>query len=131
MLSPVTERQFDRVKERYPTATLDLLPSGAGLLTIPDVALPSGWNAPTTTIRFMVPNGYPGPCPDCFWADCGLRLANGALPQKSAEQTIPQTQTRVLWFSWHVVEAAKNWNPNRDDLLTYVGVVLDRMRQPR
>jgi hypothetical protein len=131
MLSPVTLKQFERLQQRYSEATLQPLPSGAGLLTIPCIALPEGWSQPTTAVRFIVPSGYPGPAPDCFWADETLALANGQQPQASQINQIPETPHRGRWFSWHVVETAKNWNPNRDDLMTYAGIVVHRFRQSK
>lgn len=130
MLSPITARQFERVLERYPVATIEELPSGAALVTIADFPLPAGWMAETTCVRFLVPVGYPGPNPDCFWASSGLRLASGAMPQASQEpNAIPETTLQELWFSWHVVEAQNNWNPNRDTLSTYVGIIAERFRK--
>jgi hypothetical protein len=129
MLSRVTERQFDRVKERYPSASIAPLPSGSALVTIPEVPLPNGWSAINTTIRFLVPVGYPGPPPDCFWADRDLLLATGAQPQASNVTVIPETNIAGRWFSWHVVQGQANWSPNRDDLMTFVVIVLDRLRQ--
>ncbi len=131
MLSPVTLKQFERLKQRHPEATLVPLPSGAGLLTIPGVSLPAGWSLASSSVKFMVPGGYPGPAPDCFWADEGLTLANGHQPQASQVNQIPETPQRGRWFSWHVVDAVRNWNPNRDDLLTFVGIVMDRLRRPQ
>jgi hypothetical protein len=129
MLSPVTLKQFERLKQRYPEELLEPLPSGAGLLTIPDVPLLAGWSLPSSSVRFVVPSGYPGPSPDCFWADEHLTLANGHQPQASQINQIPETPHRGRWFSWHVVDAANNWHPNRDDLLTFVGIVMDRLQR--
>lgn len=132
MLSPITERQFLRVRERYPEATLAPLPSGAALFTLPGVRLPAGWSHPETTIRFIVPAGYPGPAPDCFWSDAVLTVNGGAMPQATQpSNVIPETGIRAQWYSWHVTNAANNWNPNRDDLMTYLSIVLDRFRMLR
>jgi hypothetical protein len=131
MLSRVTERQFERVKERYPAGTLQGLPSGSALVSIPGIALPPGWSAASTSIHFLVPVGYPGPPPDCFWADQTLTLAAGGPPQASNVTQIPETGIVGRWFSWHVVEGQRNWNPNRDDLMTFVSIVLDRLRRPQ
>jgi hypothetical protein len=131
MISPITEKQFDRVRTRYPAAEISLLPSGSALVTIPAVGLPQGWSAPETAIHFIVPIGYPGPAPDCFWANASLLLANRAAPQASNIQAIPESNIQARWFSWHVVDAQNNWNPNRDDLMTYVAIILDRFRHPQ
>lgn len=126
MLSPVTQKQFDRLKERYSAAEILPLPSGAALITVPDIPLPEGWSMPATTVRFIVPSGYPGPAPDCFWADQALKLASGGDPQASNIQGIPEVGGTGRWFSWHVTEANNNWNPNRDDLLTFFTIIRDR-----
>jgi Prokaryotic E2 family E len=129
VLSPITQRQFLRVQERHPGATLTELPSGAALFTLPNVRLPAGWSHPETTIRFIVPAGYPGPAPDCFWSDTALRVNGGALPQATQpSNVIPEANITAQWYSWHVTNAANNWNPNRDDLMTYLSIVLDRFR---
>jgi hypothetical protein len=128
MLSPVTNRQLDRVRARHPDVQIEELPSGAALVTIPHFALPQGWNAESTCVRFLLPVGYPGPSPDCFWASSGLRLAGGQMPQAANEQQIPETDHTGVWFSWHVIEAQANWNPNRDDLATYVEIIAERFR---
>lgn len=132
MLSPITQWQFERLKARYPEATLQELPSGAALVTIPNFRVSPGWSASVTTVRFIVPAGYPGPFPDCFWCDSGLLLANGAPPQASQDpHPIPETGLQGRWFSWHVSDAQKNWNPNRDDLLAYASIISGRFDQAR
>jgi hypothetical protein len=125
MLSPITQRQMARVQARYPDATLQELPSGAGLVTLPNMQLPEGWSHTASTIYFIVPAGYPGPTPDCFWSATVLSVG-GNSPQASQVQNIPETPISCQWYSWHVTEAARNWNPNRDDLMTYVNLIMDR-----
>jgi hypothetical protein len=130
MLHPVTQRHFEAVRRRYPDAQLEPLPSGAALFTIPDFKLPPGWSAISTCVRFIVPVGYPGPFPDCFWASSGLRLTNGQMPQATQDpHQIPETALHGLWFSWHVTDAHANWNPNRDDLNTWIGAIAERFRR--
>ncbi len=126
MLSPVTLKQFERFKARYSAATLVALPSGSALIAMPDLPLPGGWSRTATTVRFIAPAGYPGPVPDCFWADADLTLANGAAPHASQINVIPETQQQGRWFSWHVTDSQSSWNPNRDGLLTYAVIVRER-----
>ncbi|MFO0607735.1 MAG: E2/UBC family protein [Polyangiales bacterium] len=123
------QRHFDRLKERHPAATIEGLPSGAFLVTVPEVALPAGWSLARTTIRFIAPVGYPAAKPDCFWADRGLKLESGAPPASANEGAIPETPLIGHWFSWHVPDG--QWVPNRDDLSTYLRVVRDRFEQAR
>ena len=130
MLSPATLRQFERVQQRYPSANLEPLPSGAALVTVPNYPLPAGWSEASTTIRFLTPVGYPGPNPDCFWATSGLRLAGGGMPQASGDpNAIPETPHQGLWFSWHIENAGVNWHPARDDLMTYLSMIGRRFEQ--
>ncbi|WP_460894898.1 E2/UBC family protein [Ramlibacter monticola] len=108
------------------------MPSGAAVVTIPDFPLPAGWSSSSTVVRFVVPVGYPGPAPDCFWASSGLRLQNGSMPQASQDPNpIPELGDVGLWFSWHVTDPAASWHPNRDTLTTYVGIIAERFRRPQ
>ena len=102
------------------------LPDGTAMVSVPGVPLPPGWSQSGTTVRFIVPVGYPMAKPDCFWADPGLRLANGGQPASSGVNTLPHGQGNGLWFSWHVGV----WKAT-DTLLTYVRVVQNRLSQPR
>lgn len=130
MLSPITEKQFVQLQERYPDAMLQELPSRAALVTLPNMSLPAGWTPSVTTLRFIVPAGYPGPVPDCFWSDIELHVNGPGVPKASRpSQRIPEVNLPAHWFSWHVIDATRNWNPNRDSLLTYVGIIFDRFRQ--
>ena len=129
MLHPTTAAQFEKLKRRFAAATIEPLPSGAALVTIPDFPLPPGWSAADTTVRFLVPVGYPGPQPDCFWANTGLRLADGRLPQNSNDPNpVPETSHMCLWFSWHVTAG---WHPARDDLSTWVSAISGRFDKPQ
>ena len=120
--------QLDDLTKVFPGSTLESISGGAGLVTVPDVSLPEGWNKRTTTIWFLVPVGYPSATPDCFYADSDLRLVNAAMPGSSGMQEIPNVGGGPrLWFSWHV----SGWQPTRDTLLTYVRVIRDRLNRPQ
>jgi len=125
-MSPV-EEQFTFLRSYYPEAQLQLLPGGTTLIIVPNFHLPPGWSHPQTTIKFLAPVGYPYAKPDCFWIELHIRLANGAMPQASNITPIPETNQNHLWFSWH----ANQWNPNRDNLLTYFRVIEARLKDPR
>lgn len=131
MQSPILLRQYERLKQRYPSAKISELPSGSALIEIADFDLPDGWTAPRSTVWFLAPAGYPGPCPDCFWVDPALRLKSGQHPPQASNpnQPIPETSIVGLWFSWHITDSQRNWNPNRDDLVTYAGIIFDRFRK--
>jgi Prokaryotic E2 family E len=125
----VIAAQFAEVAARFKGATLERLPSGAALITIPTFALAAGWNRAETTIRFVAPEKYPFANPDCFWADANLRLANGSEPQNSGSSPIPETALGDLrWFSWHV---QNNWNPSRDTLFSWIACIAQRFRNAK
>ena len=121
------EEQIQDLRRVCPQALTRPLSDGTTLVTLADVPLPTGWNQPTTTINFVVPTGYPVAKPDCFYADAGLRLASGAMPQSSGLNALPGTSESRLWFSWHVAA----WNPVTDSLLTYLRVIQRRLAEIR
>jgi len=119
--------QFEILKGYEPGSLLHKFPDGSHLLVVPDVVLPAGWTKLATEVRFIAPVGYPLSRPDCFWADSDLRLSNGNLPQNTAVNQIPNIASNHLWFSWHVA----SWDPNHDNLLTYLYVIRRRLHDPR
>jgi len=120
------QQQFDALRAEFPSATIEPLPSGAALISIPEFQLPPGWSQPRTTVRFLAPVGYPLAKPDSFWASPQLRLQNGAMPQAANQSPVPEVNgAPQLMFSWHLGK----WNPNRDCLLTYLRVIEQRLRQ--
>lgn len=128
-MTPV-QQQLESLRSRFPGAELAPAPGCFGVIVVPDVRLPPGWSQPTTTVRFVVPAGYPLAALDCFWTSPELRLASGAVPQNAQVQNpapaLPGGGPH-LWFSWHV----QSWNPGRDTLLTYVRVIQDRFKELR
>lgn len=122
------DTQILELQGQYPGTTARVLPSGAMLVNVPNVELPSGWSKPTTGVLFIAPNGFPHAQPDCFWADADLRLHGGGMPQSARISPIPETGSNMLWFSWHLVHP---WNPNRDTLTTWFGVIRNRLREAR
>jgi len=124
----ILERQLEELRQVYSGgAEPRTLPSGAVLIELKSVALPPGWNRASTSVRFVVPVGYPFAAPDCFWADNDLRLASGTQPQATNFQPIPEANLPGLWFSWHV----QGWNPNRSNLVTYAKVIEQRLKEIR
>lgn len=120
------ELQLDQLRRRYPDATATPLASGATLITVPNVRLPAGWSKTQTDIRFIAPAGYPFAALDCFWADGDLRLDGGANPGSSGTNPIPDVGGEWLWFSWHLTGG---WNANRDNFVTWMNSVKDRLRR--
>ena len=120
-MTPV-EEQFEALRGEYPGAELEPHPDGSLTVTVPDVPLPEGWEPRTTTVRFLVPVGYPAGRPDCFWTDDQVKLIGGKVPQATGQNPKPYGPHGLLWFSWHI----QNWSPNFDTLLTYFNVVTKR-----
>jgi hypothetical protein len=125
-MNPV-EKQFEVLKAYEPTATLEFFPEGFYIISIPNIKLPAGWSKENTQIKFIAPVGYPLARPDCFWADTDLRLANGNMPQNAQPNATPPVLSGYLWFSWHL----STWNPNNDNLLTYINVIKRRLSVPQ
>lgn len=125
-MSPI-EVQFQNLKQYEPDASLTPLGDGSYLVLIPSIQLPSGWNKGTTRLLFIAPVGYPFARPDCFWTDQDLRLANGAAPQNSQLNPIPNFPGQYWWFSWHLAA----WSPNSDTLFTYLNVIKRRLQELR
>ncbi len=118
---------LERLRAREPDMQVRELPDGSRLISIPQVTLPAGWNKPQTAVHLVAPQGYPFAQPDCFWADQDLRLSSGAVPQNANLSTqIPHLGQPMLWFSWHL----QAWNAARDDLMTWLTVVRQRLAQP-
>jgi hypothetical protein len=127
----IFDQQLADLKEKTENALIASrgLPSGAYLITVPNVSLPDGWSVNSVTIYFLAPAGYPGAQPDCFWVDeKSMRLKNGATPNASNDiNPIPEVGTMGTWFSWHL----QSWNPNRDSLWSYFNVIMARFNDLR
>jgi hypothetical protein len=122
----IPEVQTEELRQRYADLRMQALPSGAIQVAIGSVPLPAGWSKACTSIRFLVPAGYPFAAPDCFWADNDLLLEGGRMPCSAGNNnTIPETTEIGLWFSWHV----QGWNPNRDTLSSWMNTIGDRLRR--
>jgi hypothetical protein len=120
----IPELQMEAVRERFPVSSLTGNADGSWTVEVRDVPLDlQCWNQSSTTIRFILPIGYPAAKPDCFYADPELRLRSGAMPHASNMQALPHSGIDQLWFSWHV----DYWNAARDSLLTFVRVVQVRL----
>ena len=116
--------EWQTVLRHHPDAGLTERADGSALVTIPDLPLPCGWTATSTTIWLVVPVGYPGAMPDCFWADASLTLAGGGTPANSGHQPIGGDGPSSLWFSWHL----QAWNHVTDDLMSFVRFITSRFR---
>jgi len=127
-MTTILDRQLEDLRRVYLAgAEAKPLPSGAVLIELKNIALPGGWNKTHTSIRFVVPVGYPFAAPDCFWADNDLRVAPARQPQATNFQPVPELNAPGLWFSWHV----QGWNPSRNNLVTYAKVIEQRLKEVR
>ena len=127
MSGPVT-MQLEQLRERFAGADVRPVTSDMMLVTVPNVRLPEGWSKPSTSIRFIIPSGYPYSPLDCFWTDADLTLQDGGQPQNTGVNPMPGDADAGLWFSWHLMAP---WNPNRDTLITWMNVVINRMKEVR
>lgn len=127
-MTPI-QQQFEILKSEFPSVEMRMLSNGSSLIIIPSIRLPQGWSHPETIVKFLVPVGYPFAKPDCFWTDHQIRLSNNRIPQNSTINVIPGAESdgQHLWFSWHL----GRWNPNQDNLSTYVRVIESRLKELR
>jgi hypothetical protein len=123
------EEQYEELRRQpqYASATLARRPDGSALVSIQAFALPQGWNAAQTNVRFVVPVGFPVAKPDCFWTDPGLRLSSGATPTNTQLNANYGGPEQLLWFSFHV----SAWDPNLDRLVTYANLIRGRFQSNR
>jgi hypothetical protein len=121
-----------RAHEHGPPPTVEPLPNGGYLISVPEIDIGPGWNKKIVTVIMLAPPGYPSAQPDCFWVEpSGLRLENGGTPQNTNDSNpIPgdvRTDRLTTWFSWHL----QSWNPNTDHLVTFFKVVMQRLKPAR
>lgn len=116
------DEQVDEIKKIFSDVSVQTFGDGTSHIFIPSLKLPAGWNQVETSVSFLVPVGYPMAKPDCFWTDINLRLANGATPQNTGINPMPNVAEQKLWFSWHL----EKWNPSTDTLMTFLRVIQNR-----
>jgi hypothetical protein len=124
MALDIVDSQLAEVQVHYPDARMETVPDGQRLLTVPGVGVGPGWNKTQTTVRILVPTGFPHVKPDCFYTEAELRLAAGD-PASSAPQTVFGATYR--WFSWHL----QDWNPASGTLQKYVAFCRRRLQEAR
>lgn len=99
--------------------------SGLVILILRNYPLPRGYNKETTNLLLKVPLSYPNGKLDMFWTDPDLRLleSNG-LANTTTEIILGRQWLR---FSWH----PQNWNPDTDNLFTFLEFANRRLMQLR
>lgn len=118
------DAQLMRLKERHPDASWREVPGVGHVITLPQFTLPLGWNKQTCQVCFIAPQGYPYAKPDCFWADQDLRLMPPlGMPQNTGNNAVLPELSGMLWFSWHT----DHWNASRDDLLSWIASIRERL----
>jgi hypothetical protein len=122
VLTPPVIDQLNTLRTQHPDTSWLELENGTVRVSVPGVELPKGWSSPATTVRFVLPVGYPNAQPDCFWTDAGLQLEGGRTPQNTGKQQIPGTSETLLWFSWH----AQSWSANQHSALTWLRIIKKR-----
>jgi hypothetical protein len=134
-LSPL-DAQFHELQEylsrkRMAPAIMRKLPSGAALISVPDVPVPDGWNRTTATITFLAPCGYPFASPAHFWVEPGrFRRANGAFGVFSHDNRPMPEDVPDRSATWFMVRP-QSWWPSRDTLFTFFRVAVERLhREP-
>lgn len=122
----IFDEQFEHLRSKYPDAKSRPRPDGSYFVELTS-ALPPGWNKQQARLYFIVPVGFPAARPDCFWSDKDLRLQSGGMPANASENNSHGETDSLLWFSYH----PSTWSPNNDSLMTYVRLILQRLREAR
>lgn len=86
-------------------------------------AIPKIWNRDVVDLLVVAHPSYPNAKMDMFWVDPPLTLKDGTQPKSVS--TVNKCGKNWQQFSWHV----NTWNPAKDNLITYLDVVNDRLRR--
>ena len=131
------------LRQRWPQTHAVPSESGYTLITVPTVEL-RGYDKNICTVLFVAPPGFPAAVPNGFFTDICIRLPNGVWPHMTRcfnptveggglsgsafdyERIWPQWRQVMRW--WWRLQA---WNPNRDDLVTYMNVIRQRLHPAR
>lgn len=93
-------------------------------IIIKNYAIPRGkWSRDTVDLLVITHPSYPNAKMDMFWVDPAITLQNGTSPK--AAGIVSKCGRNWQQFSWHV----STWNPARDNVITYLDVVNDRLRR--
>ena len=132
MLSPQLEAELLDLRQRYSIAIIE--ESTVINLLIRSFPTSSLYNKPSTNVLLRIPRSYPDSGLDMFWTDPDLVLTNGAVPngaqlmeQYPSLDTLPEFAGKQ-WrrFSWHPQFGPARWNPNLDNLVSYLEFVRKR-----
>lgn len=109
-----------RLLKNFPSAAIQARGDGTFVAQAP-LTLPASWSVDTALVSFVVPIGFPSAAPAYFYTDMSVRLASGNSPFGTGQQTGP-FGALMRWWLWK----PQHWNPNRDDLLTFVRQIEQR-----
>ena len=82
------------------------------------------WDQNKTDLLVITHPTYPNAKMDMFWVHPPISLKSDKTVQ-AADTTEDKLGINWLRFSWHV----QSWNPGKDNLITYLDVVNDRLRR--
>lgn len=82
------------------------------------------WDQNKTDLLVITHPTYPNAKMDMFWVNPPISLKSDKTVQ-AADTTEDKLGINWLRFSWHV----QSWNPGKDNLITYLDVVNDRLRR--
>jgi len=128
-LPPQLEQDIDKLREiGYDVEVRREPPDGAKIFVIiKDFPLPECWkNADknSTDLLIIADISYPNSKLDMFWTETGVLLKDGRVPKNG---DVIENYLNRKWrrFSWH----CKSWNPAIDNIITYLDVVIERLRE--
>ena len=105
--------------------TIEVVDGGEIGIIFKDYSIPGHiWNRDKVDILITTHPTYPNAKLDMFWVDPAVALKNNGAQPKS---TSPESKFGRSWqrFSWHI----NNWNPAHENLITYLGMVEDRLHK--
>lgn len=132
-MKDIIDKQVEYVRTKFPLATCEEVGNGTHVVTIPDFPLPTKgpeyarYNKDKTTVRFLLPVGYPMASPAYFWTDGDLTLRSGGTPSWTDRRISPGIPEGMMWWSIHL----NGWSPNRDQIHTYVMAIKNRLWEVR
>ena len=127
MLPPQLEKEIELLRERY---TVDVTEEESIIdVVIHNFETSDLYKNPKTNILLRIPRAYPDAGLDMFWTDEDLILKDGGIPNGAnvVEQYLGKKWRR---FSWHPQPGnPSRWNPNVDNLISYLQFVSKRFSQ--
>lgn len=124
-LPPRLQRELDDLRVSYALEVIED-PSFVNLV-FAAFALGDGYNISHSELLLRIPRSYPEAGPDMFWVAPALTRISGDLPI-NAEHIETHLDRPWRRFSWH---RKGPWNPNIDNLASYLEFIHRRLREKR